>query len=232
MQKIAICDDERETRRKLAECVRAFPRPVTVEEFDSGERLLASEHAFDVILLDIDMRGMDGIEAARRLRQRDKKAKIIYVTAYGDYQSYAFGVHAFGYLLKPVKKEQILKQLEEAFAYTREEEPAVILPFETSEGIVEVDLRDIYYFEYVSRKIRMKTKAGCYWIRGSITELGKKMAAYDFCVPHKSFVVNLMYVKSIKGYDITMLENSLIPLSQKKSVEFRERLNQYLAGRL
>lgn len=232
MQRVAICDDEKCMRQQMSEYIRSWPRPCVVKEFESGERLLASRETFDVIFLDIDMRGINGIETARKLRRFDKKVKIIYVTAYSDYINNAFSVHAFGYLIKPIGKEQIMKQLEEAFSYTREEEPAKMLHFDTNEGIREVDVRDIYYFEYTCRKIRMKTKAGCYWIRGSITELAGKMEEYEFCMPHKSFVVNLLYVKSIKGYDITMLEGSLIPLSQKKSTAFREKLNHFLAGQL
>lgn len=232
MQRIAICDDEREGRQRLAEYIRTYPRPCTLEEFDSGEHLLASQSPFDVIFLDIDMRGINGIETARKLRQKDKKVKIIYVTAYRDYLNYAFSVHAFGYLVKPISREEITRQLEEAFSYTVEEEPPKLLRFETSEGLVEADTRDILYFEYISRKIRMKTKARSYWIRGSISELGARLGGYDFCMPHKSFVVNLFHVKAIKGYDITMLDGSLIPLSQKKSVEFRGRLHQFLAGQL
>ena len=54
------------------------------------------------------------------------------------------------------------------------------------------------------------------------------MNKYGFVMPHKSFTVNLFYVRSIKGYDIFMMDGSVIPLSQKKSVEFRERLNMFL----
>lgn len=56
------------------------------------------------------------------------------------------------------------------------------------------------------------------------------MQEYDFAVPHKSFVVNLFYVRAVKGYDIRMMDGSLIPLSQKKSTEFRTRLNTFLSG--
>ena len=62
-----------------------------------------------MIFLDIDMKGISGIDTARKIRVRDKKAKIIYVTAYEDFREYAFGVHAFGYLVKPVEKEKILE---------------------------------------------------------------------------------------------------------------------------
>ena len=58
------------------------------------------------------------------------------------------------------------------------------------------------------------------------------MEKYGFCMPHKSFVVNLYQVKSLKGYDITMMDGSVVPLSQKKSVEFREKLSSFLARQI
>lgn len=66
------------------------------------------------------MNGMNGLEAAKQLRERDKNVKIIYVTSYTDYVNYAFSVHAFAYLLKPVKMEDIHRQLDEAKTYYKD----------------------------------------------------------------------------------------------------------------
>lgn len=232
MFRIAVCDDEPEVTRQMAEYIKSVEKPCTVDLYSSGESLLAAKKEFDLIFLDIDMKGINGIETARKLRRTDKKVKIIYVSAYPDYASHAFSVHAFGYLLKPVKKEQICRQIREAMDYAVSEEPKTFLRFETDEGLMEFELGDIYYFEYLCRKIQIHTKVGNYWIRGSITELAARMEPHGFCMPHKSFTVNLFYVKSIKGYDIHMMDGSLIPLSQKKSVEFREKLSRFMASQI
>ena len=104
--------------------------------------------------------------------------------------------------------------------------------FDTDQGICQVDVRDIYYLEYSSRKIRMKTKAGDLWMKGSIAKMGERLEKYDFAVPHKSFVVNLYQIRSLKGYDIVLADGSVLPLSQKKSAVFREKLSAYLAKQL
>ena len=65
-----------------------------------------------------------------------------------------------------------------------------------------------------------------------ITDINNDMEIYDFYMPHKSFVVNLYHVKTIKGYDVIMTNNISIPLSQKKSTEFRKRLNNYLSEKI
>ncbi|MDO5424660.1 MAG: LytTR family DNA-binding domain-containing protein [Eubacteriales bacterium] len=232
MLKIALCDDEKPVLTQLTRALQDSPYLLEITPYSSGEALLSATQTYDLIFLDVDMKGIDGIQTARRLRKKDKQVKIVYLTAYEDYRDYAFSVHAFGYLVKPVKKETLLRLVKEALEYTKKAEPPCLLRFETTEGTRTIDRNDIYYFEYQNRKILMKTRAGDLWLKGSITQLGQRMEKYDFQMPHKSFIVNLAQVKSLKGYDILLMDGSLIPLSQKKSAAFREALGAYLAKQL
>lgn len=230
MLKIAICDDDKIMRLRLQEYLRDFEKLFQVDSYASGEALLSSDVVYDFIFLDIDMKGISGIDTARLLRRKDKKVKIIYVTAYDDFRDYAFSVHAFAYLVKPVDKAKIQKILREALAYRSQEEPEKTVCFETENGLREIDIRDIYYFEYQGRRICMATKAGEIWLKDSINKIAQRMEAYGFLMPHKSFVVNLYHVKNLKGYDIYLTNGGIIPLSQKKSAEFRRKLAAYLAA--
>lgn len=232
MLKIAICDDDKIMRLRMQEYLRDFEKLFQVDSYPSGEALLSSEVIYDFIFLDIDMKGMSGIDTARLLRRRDKKAKIIYVTAYDDFRDYAFSVHAFAYLVKPVDKGKIQKVLREALAYSTLEDPGKKVCFETENGLLEVDTRDIFYFEYQSRRVCMSTKAGEVWMKESINRIAQRMEAYGFLMPHKSFVVNLYHVRNLKGYDIFLTNGSSLPLSQKKSSEFRRKLAAYLAAQI
>ena len=231
MLNIAICDDSREDRKRLREFLGETSLLVSIQEFESGEALLRLEETFPVIFLDIDMKGISGIETARLLRKKDKKAKIIYVTAYDDFREYAFSVHAFAYLVKPLDGEKIRQILKEAMEYTEEEED-VLLGFETETGFRKIGSRDILYLEYQNRKVRLVTLAGEFWLRESIGAMEKRLAPYSFYMPHKSFVVNFFHVKNLKGYDITMSDGSLVPLSQKKSSMFREELAVWLSEQI
>lgn len=80
--------------------------------------------------------------------------------------------------------------------------------------------------------LEVHTKEGVYYQQAKISECLEKMRPYGFAMPHKSFVVNLDQVRGIKGYEITMMDGSVLPLSQKKGKAFREELNLFLAGRL
>ena len=230
MIKIAVCDDDEKILCETLEQLRHYKKlPLTSDAYTSREALLAAGKKYDILLLDIDMEGPDGIETARRIREVDKEVKLIYVTNYSDYTIFAFGVHAFAYLLKPLKAEELFAQLDEALAYgLAGPEPA--LEFLAKEGIVHIVPSRILCFEYLSRQVLMYTEERVWHLKRQITELAREMEGYGFAMPHKSFVVNLYAVQRIHGYEITLTDGRIIPLSQKKSAGFRRALNEYLAG--
>lgn len=230
MFKIAVCDDDNKVRAELKKHLKEYKvDSTTITSYCCGEDLLKDKSHFDLIFLDISMTGMDGIETARGIRTYDKNVKIVYLTSFTDYTNLAFEVHAFGYLHKPINREQIFKQLDEALVYRLEAEGENSIEFMTSEGVVRLLPRDIYYFEYLNRRVIVKTRDANYSIKEKITVIADTMDKYNFRAPHKSFVVNLLHVKSIKGYDIYLMDGSIVPLSQKKSTEFRENFNIFLS---
>ena len=229
MIKIAICDDEITVLNKVKTIIDDYKKfSIEVSVYSSGEELLDSYFYYDIIILDIDMKGINGIDTAKKIRDKDKRVKIIYLTNYTDYTIFAFNVHAFAYLLKPIDKEELFKQLDEALAYKFDVEGNE-LEFLTLEGIKRLNIKDILYFEYQNRIVKMITSLGTYSLKKKITDVNVEMEPYNFSMPHKSFVVNLYCVKAIKGYDVLMTDETLIPLSQKKSTEFRKKLNCYLS---
>ena len=230
MIKIAVCDDDEKILGETLELLRHYKKlPLTADAYTSGEALLAAGKKYDILLLDIDMEGPDGIETARRIREVDKEVKLIYVPNYSAYTIFAFGVHAFAYLLKPLKAEELFAQLDEALAYGLAG-PEPELEFLAKEGIVHIVPSRILCFEYLSRQVLMYTEERVWHLKRQITELAREMESYGFAMPHKSFVVNLYAVQRIHGYEITLTDGRIIPLSQKKSAGFRRALNEYLAG--
>lgn len=230
MIRIAVCDDDERILGETCELLNRYEKvPLTVDMYISGEALLAAGKKYDIVLLDIDMDGLNGIETARHIRETDKEVKLIYITNYSDYTIFAFGVHAFAYLLKPLKAEELYAQLDEACAYGLSG-PEPELEFQAKEGIVHIVPSKILCFEYLNRQILMRSAERSWHLKRRITELGVEMERYGFAVPHKSFVVNLYAVQRIHGYEITLTDGSAVPLSQKKSAQFRRALNEYLAG--
>lgn len=94
--------------------------------------------------------------------------------------------------------------------------------------IKEFDVEDIYYFEYVNRKIKMRTVNGNFYFIDNMKNLIIKMSEYSFESCHQSYLVNLNYVKKLKGYKLFLKNGETVPVSQKKSSEFRKQMTKYI----
>ena len=232
MYKIAVCDDEEAVSAQVKELITEWNPSVDVVCFLSGEALLENYQSYEAVFLDIDMAGMNGIETGKAIRKMDKDTKIVYLTAYRDYVSGAFGVHAFQYLLKPVNKKAIWNVLEEIFRYTKAAEKKIILDFHTVDGSLCLPVERIYFFEYENRKIRIVTDEEQYYMADKIGNVAKRMAEFGFSMPHQSFVVNMFHVKNVKNQQIFLDNGMEIPLSQKKQKIWKQELMEYLSRRL
>ena len=232
MYKIAVCDDEEAVLAQVKKLITEWNPSVDVVCFSSGEALLENYQSYEAVFLDIDMAGMNGIETGKAIRKLDKDTKIVYLTAYRDYVSGAFGVHAFQYLLKPVNKKAIWNVLEEIFRYMKSAEKKIILDFHTVDGALCLPVESIYFFEYENRKIRIVTDEEQYYMADKIGNVAKRMDEFGFSMPHQSFVVNMFHVKNVKNQQIFLDNGMEIPLSQKKQKIWKQELMEYLSRRL
>lgn len=244
MIEIAICDDNEKDQEIIQKFVVEYmtekKNSHSIWNYKTGEELLESNHMFNVIFLDIAMGdGMNGIIAGRKFGLMSRKTKIIYITSFHQYMEQAInGVHAFAYLEKPVVKEKIYLQLDELLHIVEDEqEQKQIVTFEVIEivedhhietMIKEFDVEDICYFEYVNRRIKIRTVYGNFYFIDQMKNLHSKMKIYQFERCHQSYLINLKYVKKLKGYNLFLKNGETIPVSQKKSAEFREKLNKFI----
>ena len=232
MYQIAVCDDEPSVCNIVAEEIKKWNQDIKVFCFHSGEALIAAYNFYDVVFLDIDMKGINGKETGRQIRERDRETKIVYLTSYRDYVAGAFEVHAFQYLLKPITPAHLTQILEETFQYVKKADKMKLLDFHTSEGVVCVDVTEICYFEFVDRKIKMVTLQRTYFMTGKISSIYDRTSSMGFSMPHKSFVVNLLHVKNVRNFDIFLDNGDRIPLSQKKQKAWKQELMNFLSERM
>lgn len=228
--KIAVCDDYLDDRKRISEAIKKYfgDGQVLLEEFNNGEDLLNSNVRFDIILLDIQMPDLDGIETAQKLRNFDIHSKIIYITEFSGFKSKAFRVHAFDYIDKPVQEEDIYQSLADAIKILEQafEEPDFC--FKTESGFVTLKLKDIYYFEYLAKRVTIHSVRGNYVASYSLKELLQKFQKFNFASSHKSFLINMMHIKRIIKFDIYIENDDVIPLAQKRAVQFKKHFNDFL----
>lgn len=232
---IAICEDEAECRRILQEYLREYAKSrnciVEVDEFSNGYDILNSEREYQIAFLDVDMPGVNGIETGRRLWQRSKQCSTIYVTNLNQWREIAQNqVHSFAYLNKPIKKMELFEQLDDLLPMLRESESKnSAVNFNTIEyGLIRKSPDDIFYFEYAGRKMSIHCRNGIYHVKGNIGDMEEKMKEYNFVMPHKSFLVNLKYVSTIRQYEAVLLDGTAIPVAQKRRSIFRRTFTAYL----
>ena len=121
--KIAVCDDSKEICMKITELIRERDRRLEISVFSCGEALLNSDEYFDIILLDIEMKKLSGIDTAKKLRGLEenggRKAIVIFITAFREYMEQAFDVSAFNYITKPIYEERFFRIFDAAVKEAR-----------------------------------------------------------------------------------------------------------------
>ena len=231
--RIAICDDEREIREILAEKTGRLCPEAEILLFSSGEELLAADVP-DILFLDIQMPGVDGMETAKALRKRNKKMILIFVTALEEYVFRAFDVGAFHYLVKPFSEEKFASVLQNAVeeyrqraeiserSKTQEEKHIMIL---SGGSHIKVKLRDIVYAEVYNRKVILHKMAEDIEYYGKLSEL-EKLAGEDFFRCHRSYLVNFRFVVKYDASEVT-LEKGTAPVAKQKFPMFVKSYLKY-----
>lgn len=219
--KIAICDDEREICEQLKRMVQKQRADCEIFLFDSGRRLLQSRQRFSVILMDIQMEDMTGIETARALRMKDENAVLIFVTALKEYVFDAFDVSAFHYLLKPVSEEKFRRVFEAACreVQKREREAEEQIFFRTRNRSVTLFKRDILYVESRGRKVDIHTAGDCVTVYATMNGLQEQLGG-DFYRCHRGYLVNLAQVAEYEPDRILLGNGDAVFMARDKYGEF------------
>ena len=191
---IAICDDEKymsdHIKTLVSDFFRKKNREIRLRIFSSGEELLSGGGQIDICFLDIQMKGMDGMETARRLRADKFQGFLIFITVLKEMVFSSFEVQAYDYLLKPVEEKQFEKTMERLYASMRSAGEDSMLIQKGYEGrIVQKD--EIIFCEIMDRKIYLNLTSGevlDYYEQ--IENLETKLGSHFFRC-HRSYLINL-----------------------------------------
>ncbi|MDE7179207.1 MAG: LytTR family DNA-binding domain-containing protein [Lachnospiraceae bacterium] len=229
---IAVCDDEKEIRDMFAEKIGKLYPKADLSLYQSGEELLLSAGEPDILLLDIQMPGKNGMETAKELRKRNKTAIIIFVTALDDFVFQAFDVGAFHYLVKPFEDgkfaEVLLNAVEQSEdrkkqerAGRKREQPSLMIT--TGGEHVSVNLEDIVYAEVFDRKVILHTMDADIEYYGKMKELEEK-AGDEFFRTHRSFLVNFGFIRKYDATTVYLKKGQALMAKQN----YGEFVKQYL----
>lgn len=231
MLNIAICDDEQSVCDKIKAMVSDFFRrknmEVAVMQFLNGEELLEYDKGIDVLFLDIQMNGIDGMETARKLRNHKFKGVLIFITVLKEMVFQAFDVQAYDYLVKPIDETHLEKTLERLLESMQNAGEKVLLIQKGQESRI-IAFEDIVFCEIINRKMYLHLASSeviDYYER--IEKLETKLDSRFFRC-HRSYLLNLKYLKSYKNGTAYMEGGKQVPVSRLRSKEFSDVILQYM----
>lgn len=230
--KLAICDDDTSQRDYLFNVVTLWANKnshlIEIKQYEEAKPFLfdySEEKDFDILLLDIDMPGTNGIELAKAVRRESSSVQIIFVTGYYEYFSDGFDVSALHYLIKPVDERKLYPVLDKAVQNLSCRQRSVLIT--TADGSIKVSLADILYIESENVYINIHTMHGTYHTRMTLGKFAEQLDETFFRV-HRSYIVCLKYIKRITRTDITMTNGENIPIRRGLYDEVHAALIKHL----
>ena len=226
--RIAYCEDEPAQRSRMELLLRTFAErkrlPLTVEAFSDSAAFLfqyPGSYPFDLIFLDIDLGGMDGMALARKIRETDSEVPILFLTNHKEYVFEGYEVQAFRYLLKPVTEDTLFPLLEELQAMRGQEKPHLLLSLggETQ----KLFLSDLLFVESDNHYLTLHTAAGMETFKKNLSEFREELSAAwqasgetgeCFAAAHRSYLVNLAHVERITRTECLLSDGTKIPVSR------------------
>ncbi|MCC0697252.1 LytR/AlgR family response regulator transcription factor [Clostridioides sp. ES-S-0048-02] len=239
---IAICEDEVSSmdiiKGYLNKIINRNEIDYNINLFYSAEELIKNyPNELDILLLDIKMDGIDGMEAAKKIRTFDKDVEIIFITSMINHILDAFEVRAYRYLLKPIDY-RVLKDYINSFINeftSRNNEIYVESKYAGCNSSLFLKTSEIIYIEVMKKTVTIYTEKRKHILSTSLSNLENKLKDYGFFRCHQSFLVNLRKVIKIERniafmeYDDKLIE---IPISKYKAKDFRNKVTLFLGGLL
>lgn len=224
---IAVVEDEALFAGQLEDYIRRYEREhdtrIRISFFTDGEDITEEYKGnYDIILMDIQMQFMDGMTAARRIREQDQKVIIMFITNMIQYAVRGYEVDAMDYVVKPVEYFAFSQKLDKAIGRIRKDEE-VYFPVLTEEGMQRFRASDIYYIESQGHYARYHTARGDFLSRTALKELETQMGDQGFFRCSKGYLVNMTHVDGMSGGEC-ILKGEKIPVGRNRKKEFLELL--------
>ena len=202
MMRIAICDDEAPARAYLASLIRAQNCPCEIVEHACAGDCLAETREIDLLFLDVEMKGLNGMETAEKIRTFDEQILIVFVTGYSDYVFDGYLVGALDYLMKPVTEEK-LRQLFRRIRARYAQEESSTFTLKNMDGTWRFRLCDILFFYSDRRKVMLVTAKGEYSFYARLDEIEHQLSPY-FVRIHQRYLINPSHVDYLGSESVTI----------------------------
>lgn len=233
--KILICDDDSSITQSLSQIIKTYFNKKKVNNldivtFNDGDSLLSDKSQKDIIFLDIEMPGFDGIYVGNELKKQNESAIIFIVTSHLEYLDAAMRFHVFRYLSKPIDKQRLFQNLDDALElyYSINQKIAV----ETKSGVTSVLTCDIVYVEAKGRKVIVHTATADFDSTQTLQFWIEHLPQATFFPSHRSYIVNMAMVTSFDHELIYLCDGQFTAyLTRRKFTEFKRAYLMFMESK-
>jgi len=231
MLKVTICDDNPTENSYLSGLVQKWAAErghhIRMSNFGCAESFLFAyedDKSVDILLLDIQMKEMDGMELAREIRRENSTVQIAFITGFPDYMAQGYDVSAVHYLMKPVKEDKLLSALDKAVENLGQKSDTVLLDIGGESVLLPVDT--IIYAEALDHFLDIHTTGEKLTIKMPMYKLAEKL---DFISCHRSYLVNPLFIQKITRTEVILDTGQTLPLSRRLYGDVNKAMLQYIA---
>lgn len=228
---IAVCDDENKILEEIAAFIeKEFPGS-RVELFSDGQSFLtavksASNDEPDLLLIDIDMPGMSGMEVAAALTEEKSRTLIVFVTAHDELVYDSFKYHPFAFVRKKYLEEELRGVLKDCQKEIDSRNKQFI--FQNASQTINLAQSEILYFEGQANYLAIHTTGDEYRMRSTMTAVEKELENCGFLRIHKGFLINLEHVKILKSENLELDNGELLPIGKSYSDEAKKSILRFM----
>ena len=231
MIKIAVVEDDRVYAEQLEEYLRKheaeYAESFDITFFIDGDAIVSAyQSQFDIILMDIEMKFMDGMSAAEEIRRVDKEVVIIFITNMTQYAIRGYAVEALDYMLKPVSYFAFSQRLNRAISRMKKREQKSLV-ISVKGGVVRLPVNSIYYIESQWHNLLYHTTSGEYVSSGTLKDAEEALRELHFFRGSKWYLINLQQVQGLGDGFAKLKSGENVPLSRGRKKEFMEALAQH-----
>lgn len=231
---IAICDDNPIDSSYVSKLVvnwsLASKHMVSIRTFPSAEAFLfeyAGNQQYDILLLDIEMSGMNGVALAKEVRRGNNAVQIVFITGFPDFIAEGYDVSALHYLIKPVHANKLSSVLDRAAINLAKNAACVI--FTVKGEAVRTQIRDIASVEAHAHACTVATAKEEFEVNSSLSDI-EKLLDDSFIRCHRSYIIGIRYIKSILKTEITLDNGAKVPLSRSNYNKVNQAFIRYFKG--
>ncbi|MCI8565298.1 MAG: response regulator transcription factor [Lachnospiraceae bacterium] len=235
MIRVAIVEDEKEQAERIRRFLDRFAaekeRTIQTHLYSDGDEFVRDlNRGFDIALLDIQMKRMNGMQAAEEIRRCDEEMILIFITNLVQYAVQGYSVNAMNFLLKPVSYFTFCDKFMQAVKRLEKRQGA-LLEIKTDKGFTRLRPEEIHYVEIVNRRLVIRTADKDFYCTEPMQNLEEKLGPHMFFRCHVAYLVNLEHVRQVMK-NSAMVEQREVLVSKYRKKEFLNALTNYMGGEI